>query len=77
MGLLVLILAGCNTPLFERAQNPLVYSCCFIVLAVLEVIAVLEITGSRRPAVRKAIWILLVLFVPGFGLVLYYLFGRR
>lgn len=69
--------AGCNVPLFERAQTPFVYSCCFLVLAVLDLIAVVEIVGSLQPVLQKALWIFLVLFFPGIGLVLYYFFGRR
>ncbi|OKL38894.1 hypothetical protein A3841_02780 [Pontibacter flavimaris] len=40
--------------------------------------AVLEIiTGTFKDSIDKVVWLLVVLLVPFFGLLLYYLIGRR
>lgn len=40
--------------------------------------AVLEIaTGTFKDSMDKLVWLLIVLFLPFFGIVLYYLVGRR
>jgi hypothetical protein len=40
--------------------------------------AVIEIvTGTFKDSIDKVVWLLVVLLVPFFGLLLYYLMGRR
>jgi hypothetical protein len=40
--------------------------------------AIFEIVSSKtKSATEKAIWILVLLFLSGIGLIAYYLFGRK
>jgi len=43
---------------------------------VLWIIAVVDIVKSSRSILSKILWILVVLLLPLFGLILYYVFGR-
>jgi Phospholipase_D-nuclease N-terminal len=47
-----------------------------LVLA-LDVYAVFEIVKSNDVGVKKAIWILMIFFLPVLGLVLWYFLGRK
>ena len=72
-----LVLAGCGPNLFERMDNWYTYGCCGIVVLILDVIAIIELLGSNRSFGDKVLWILVVIFMPVLGCVLYYLFGRK
>lgn len=43
---------------------------------ILWIIAVVDIVKSSRSILWKILWILVVLFLPLLGLILYYVFGR-
>jgi hypothetical protein len=49
----------------------------FIIHLILFLIAAVEIVGSDRSVGKKILWMLFILFFPVFGLIIYYLFGRR
>ncbi|MCY4158812.1 MAG: PLDc N-terminal domain-containing protein [Bacteroidetes bacterium] len=44
-------------------------SCCGLIILILDVIAIVEILGSSRSAVRKIVWIVFILFAPFLGLI--------
>lgn len=54
----------------------MLYTILGIIHLVLWIIAVIEIIGSSKPALQKLLWILVVLFLPLIGLIIYYLIGR-
>lgn len=43
---------------------------------ILWIIAVVDIVKSSKPLSMKIVWILIVLFLPLVGLILYFLLGR-
>ena len=47
-----------------------------LVLAVLDVVALIEVFVSRRPFVEKVLWFLVILMLPLVGLLLYAVLGR-
>ena len=49
---------------------------CSLIILVLDIIAIVEIAGSNRDLLGKLIWILLILFLPVIGLIIYYFVGR-
>jgi hypothetical protein len=48
-----------------------------LVILILDIIAIVEILNSGRPAGNKLLWILLILFFPVIGLIIYYAAGRK
>jgi hypothetical protein len=73
----LLVLAGCGGPnLFDRFGNFWSYGFCSVVLVVLDIIAILEIAGKDWTTGRKALWVLLIVFFPFGGLLLYWFFAR-
>lgn len=48
-----------------------------LIVLVLDVLALIEIVFSKDDGIRKAIWILMILFLPVLGLALWYFFGRK
>ncbi len=48
-----------------------------LIILVLDVVAILEVAKRRLPTHKKVLWGLLILIVPGVGLILYYLLGRK
>lgn len=78
LALTTLLLSGCRGPdLIDRARDPWAYGCCGIIILVLDIIAIVEVLNSPWDTSRKVLWILLILFFPILGLILYYLFGRE
>lgn len=70
------LLAGCGPNLIERVDNFWALGCCGMIIVILSIIAIVEIAGSPRTTGNKALWILLIIFAPGLGVILYYLFAR-
>ncbi|HTA16156.1 MAG TPA: PLDc N-terminal domain-containing protein [bacterium] len=48
-----------------------------LVVLLLDVIAVIEIVKSRDDGTKKAIWILMIIFLPVLGLLLWFFLGRK
>ncbi|HTB22907.1 MAG TPA: PLD nuclease N-terminal domain-containing protein [bacterium] len=48
-----------------------------LVVLVLDIWAIVEILRSRDEGVKKAIWILMIFFLPVLGLALWYFLGRK
>ena len=77
MVLAALLLSGCGPNLFDRVMNPSSLGCCGLIVAVLDIVALVEILGSTRTTGNKIIWSLIIIFLPLLGFFAYYLFGRR
>ena len=72
-----LLLAGCGPNLFDRVTNWYTLSCCGVIVVILDIIALVEVSGSRRSLGDKVIWALIIIFAPVLGCILYYAFGRK
>ena len=79
IALLALVLSGCfgGPNLFELASDPWDYGFCYLVVLILNVIAIIELVGQNRSTASKALWILLIVLLPVLGLILYYLIARK
>jgi len=47
-----------------------------LVVFVLDIIAIVDCLKSNADTVKKLLWILLILFLPLVGMLLYFLIGR-
>ena len=47
-----------------------------LIILILDIWAIVKIVQSRKSTGAKVLWILLILFLPVFGLILWLLFGR-
>jgi hypothetical protein len=47
-----------------------------LVVLVLDIIAIVDCLKSNADTVKKLLWILLILFLPLIGMLLYFLVGR-
>ncbi|MBS0190223.1 MAG: PLDc N-terminal domain-containing protein [Phycisphaerales bacterium] len=48
-----------------------------IIVLILDLIAIVEVLQSGRAVMEKLLWILLILLLPLFGVLLYFLIGRK
>lgn len=48
-----------------------------LVILVLDIYAILQVLGSSAEPMKKAIWVLLIFFLPVLGLILWYLMGPK
>nr|WP_323373163.1 PLDc N-terminal domain-containing protein [Marinicella gelatinilytica] len=48
-----------------------------LIILILDIIAIVEILSSGKSAGEKLLWVLVILFLPLIGLILYYLLGRK
>lgn len=48
-----------------------------IIILILDVLAILDLFKSAKPAGQKVLWVILILILPLVGLILYYLLGRK
>lgn len=49
----------------------------YLVILILDVIAIMEIWKSSKDSNKKIIWTLVIIFLPILGLILYYFMGRK
>ncbi|HET9794285.1 MAG TPA: PLD nuclease N-terminal domain-containing protein [Thermoanaerobaculia bacterium] len=54
-----------------------VYGCASLLVLALDVYSIVQIAESGRSTARKVIWILLVIFFPLGGAILWLLFGKK
>ena len=54
-----------------------VYGCASLIVLALDVYSIIQIAESRGSTARKVVWILLVIFFPLGGALLWLLFGKR
>jgi hypothetical protein len=72
LGLFALALLG-----VLGALTMLAFHLSGLVVLVLDIIAVIEILKSNDDGTKKAIWILMIFFLPVLGLVLWFFLGRK
>jgi hypothetical protein len=48
----------------------------WLVVLILDILAIIDVAGRSMEMLKKVLWILLILFLPILGIVLYYLVGR-
>lgn len=48
-----------------------------LIVLVLDILAIIDCAKSQKETSKKVLWILLILFLPVLGLILYYLVGRK
>ena len=52
------------------------YPILWLIILILDVLAIIDCVNRSMDIVKKVLWILLILFLPLLGMVLYYLVGR-
>ena len=48
-----------------------------LVVLIFDIIAILDIVKSKADSGKKILWVLLVIFLPLVGMVLYYAVGKK
>jgi hypothetical protein len=48
-----------------------------IIVLILDVIAIVDILKSSKDTIKKLLWILIVLFLPLLGMILYFVIGKK
>ena len=70
-----LTLTGCGGPnLMQRARGP--FGIFGLIILVLDILAIVEVARGNKSTGGKVLWILLIVFFPVGGLILYWIFGR-
>ena len=74
---LALLLTGCGGPdLIDRMSRPQ-WGFCGTLVIVLDIVALVDLLGDEiRGTTNKVVWVLLIVFFPVGGVILYFLFGR-
>jgi phospholipase D-like protein len=54
----------------------MVYGLLSLIVLILDIIAIFDCLKSNADTVKKLLWILVILFLPPFGVILYFLLGR-
>lgn len=49
----------------------------WLIILILDIIAVVEVLKSKDDGTKKAVWIVLVVCLPVLGMVLWFFLGRR
>jgi hypothetical protein len=52
------------------------YNIIGLIILVLDLVAIIGVIGGRSSFERKALWTLLILFLPLLGMILYYAIGK-
>lgn len=55
----------------------MLYTILSILAVILWIVAIIDIVGSPMDTVKKLIWILIVLFLPFIGTILWFLVGKK
>ena len=71
-----ILLTGCQGNLLDMLSSFWTLGCIGTIIAVLDIIALVEIAGSRKSTGKKVLWALFIIFLPFLGLICYFLFGR-
>jgi hypothetical protein len=53
------------------------YPLIYLVVLVLDIIAIVDCLKSNDETAKKLLWILLILFLPVIGMILYFLLGKK
>lgn len=80
LGALTLLLTGCGGPNLIEMVDDVGFAglgICGTILVILDIIALVEIGGSTKSTGGKVLWMLLIIFFPLGGLIIYWLFGKE
>ncbi len=78
LGMMTVLLTGCGgANLADKLGISWGFSCCGLIILILDIIALVEIFGSNRDTTSKVLWCLLIFFFPILGIIIYYLVGRK
>ncbi len=72
-----LLLTGCQGNLIDMLASFWSLGCIGTILAVLDILALVELAGSSKSTLKKVLWALFIIFAPFLGLVCYFFFGRE
>ncbi|MCY0881324.1 MAG: PLDc N-terminal domain-containing protein [Firmicutes bacterium] len=53
------------------------YHFVWIIVALLDIFAIISLLLGHGSAGHKILWILLIIILPVLGMILYYIFGRK
>lgn len=53
------------------------YGIIGLIVLILDIIAILDVVKSGMDTVKKIIWILVILFLPVIGMILWFLIGKK
>lgn len=77
LALTTVLLAGCGGPtLIDYANHGWGLGICGTIVLIMDIIAIIEVAGSDRTFGSKVLWVLILIFFPVGGLLIYYFFGR-
>ena len=48
-----------------------------LIVLILDIVAIVDVLKSSMDTGKKALWIILILFLPVIGMVLYFLLGKK
>lgn len=48
-----------------------------LIILILDIIAIIDVLKSGKDVAIKLLWILLILFLPLLGMILYFVIGRK
>jgi hypothetical protein len=48
-----------------------------LVILILDIVAIVDVVKSSIDSAKKALWVLLILFLPVIGMVLYFFLGKK
>jgi|HubBroStandDraft_5_1064220.scaffolds.fasta_scaffold480620_2 hypothetical protein len=60
-----------------REGDSIMYGLVGLVILVLDIIAIVDVLKSNDDTGKKLLWILLILFLPVVGMILYFLIGKK
>lgn len=52
-------------------------SLLIVLIAIFEIIAIVDVLRAALPVAKKILWIVLILIIPVLGMFLYFLLGRQ
>lgn len=77
LALTTVLLAGCGGPtLIDYANHGWGLGICGTMVLIMDIVAIIEVAGSDRTFGSKVLWVLILIFFPVGGLLIYYFFGR-
>ncbi len=48
-----------------------------LLILVLDIVAIVDVLGTSMDGGKKALWVLLILFLPVVGMILYFVVGKK
>ena len=64
-------------PLLANPPGGYGFSVLGLIVLVLDILVIVRVAGSHKAFLVKLVWILVILFLPILGLILYFFLGRE